>query len=80
MKGTDASKRGSNMQYRRSVGVMRKDDWQQVMSMLNHYLQYVQDDLASSNDQINDIKLLIHKLQHHIDRPAQHSYSFNRWS
>lgn len=68
------------MKYNRSIGVMSKDDWQSVMNMLNHYLQYVQDDQANSNDQINDIKLMIHKLQHHIDRPAQQSYSFNRWS
>ncbi|MFU8928291.1 hypothetical protein [Acinetobacter puyangensis] len=68
------------MQYRRSIGVMRQDDWQELMNMLNHYLQYVQNDPASSNDQINDIKLLIHKLQHHIDLPPQRTYSFNRWS
>ncbi|MCW8693001.1 hypothetical protein [Acinetobacter baumannii] len=68
------------MRYRRSIGVMRQDDWQQLVEMLNEYLNYVQEDDNSSNDKINDVKLLIHKLQHHIDRPAQQSYSFNRWS
>jgi hypothetical protein len=68
------------MSYKRSIGVMRQDDWQQVMNMLNHYLQYVQGDLTSSNDQINDIKLMIQKFQHHIDLPSQQSHSFNRWS
>lgn len=68
------------MQYKRSIGVMRQDDWQQIMNMLNHYLQYVQDDLVSTNDQINDIKLMIHKLQHHLDSRPQQTYSFNRWS
>lgn len=68
------------MRYKRSIGVMRQDDWQQLIEMLKEYLNYVQEDDSSSNDKINDVKLLIHKLQHHIDRPAQQSYSFNRWS
>lgn len=68
------------MRYRRSVGAMRQEDWSQVFEMMNHYLTYVQDDLASSNDQINDIKLMIHKLQQHIDLSVHQSYSFNRWS
>ncbi|MGR3978023.1 hypothetical protein FW754_10170 [Acinetobacter sp. 1207_04] len=68
------------MRYRRSIGVMRQNDWQQLVEMLNEYLNYVQEDDGSNNDKINDVKLLIHKLQHHIDRPAQQSYSFNRWS
>lgn len=68
------------MRYKRSIGVMRQDDWQQVMDMLNHYLQYVQDDQSSDNEQINDVKLMIHKLEHYIALPSQRSYSFNRWS
>lgn len=68
------------MRYKRSIGAMRQDDWQQLFEMLNEYLNYVQEDDSSSNDKINAVKLLIHKLQHHIDRPAQQSYSFNRWS
>lgn len=80
MKVTDASKRGSNMQYRRSVGVMRQDDWQQLIEMLSEYLIYVQHDQSSTNDKINEVKLRIHKLEHYMDRPAQKIYSFNRWS
>ena len=68
------------MRYKRSIGVMRQEDWQQLIEMLNEYLIYVQEDDGSSNDKINDVKLLIHKLQHHIDLPVQQSYSFNRWS
>lgn len=68
------------MRYKRSIGAMRKEDWQQLIEMLNEYLNYVQEDDSSSNDKINDVKLLIHKLQHHIDQPSQQSYSFNRWS
>lgn len=68
------------MRYKRSIGVMRQDDWHQLIEMLNEYLVYVQQDISSTNDKINDIKLLIHKLEHHIDRPEQQSYSFNRWS
>jgi len=48
--------------------------------MLNEYLIYIQEDQSSANDKINDVKLLIHKLEHYIDRPSQQSYSFNRWS
>ncbi|WP_414436142.1 hypothetical protein [Acinetobacter bereziniae] len=68
------------MRYKRSIGVMRQEDWQQLVEMLNQYLIYVQEDDSSSNDKINDVKLLINKLLHHIDRPVQQSYSFNRWS
>ncbi|HCA5058639.1 TPA: hypothetical protein MW168_001209 [Acinetobacter baumannii] len=68
------------MRYKRSIGAMRKDDWQQLIEMLDEYLFFVQQDNSSSNDKINDVKLLIHKLQQHIDGPVQQSYSFNRWS
>ncbi|MGQ1212103.1 hypothetical protein ACT41I_12695 [Acinetobacter baumannii] len=68
------------MRYKRSIGAMRKEDWQQLIEMLNEYLICVQEDDSSSNDKINDIKLLIHKLQQHVDGPVQKSYSFNRWS
>lgn len=68
------------MPYKRSIGVMRQDDWKQLIEIMDEYLGYVQRDVNSSNDKINEIKLLIHKLHHHIDLPAQQSYSFNRWS
>lgn len=68
------------MRYRRSIGVMRQNDWQQIIIILNEYLINIQQDESSTNDKINDVKLLIHKLEHHIDRSAQKSYSFNRWS
>ncbi|HHW53340.1 hypothetical protein ABFP04_13400 [Acinetobacter towneri] len=68
------------MGYKRSIGAMRKEDWKKLVEMLGDYLVYVQADDCSSNDKINDVKLLIHKLQHHLDRPIQQSYSFNRWS
>ncbi|MDC5520024.1 hypothetical protein NRA58_06290 [Acinetobacter baumannii] len=68
------------MRYRRSIGVMRQEDWQQLVEMLNEYLNYVQEDDSSSNDKINEVKMLIHKLQQHVDGPVPQSYSFNRWS
>lgn len=68
------------MQYKRSIGAMREQDWQQVMAMLNHYLDYMQQDAESTNEQINDIKLMIHKLEQHMDLPRYRTYSFNRWS
>ncbi|ENU29604.1 hypothetical protein F991_02091 [Acinetobacter sp. CIP-A165] len=68
------------MRYKRSIGVMRQEDWQQLIEILDEYLIYVQKDNSSSNDKINDVKLLINKLQHHIDRPVSQNYSFNRWS
>lgn len=49
-------------------------NWQQLIEMMNEYLIYVQEDNSSSNDKINDVKLLIHKLQRHIDRLVQQSY------
>lgn len=68
------------MRYKRSIGVMRQEDWQQLIEILDEYLIYVQKDNSSSNDKINDVKLLINKLQHHIDSPVSQNYSFNRWS
>lgn len=68
------------MRYKRSIGVMRKEDWQQLMQMLDEYLIYVQQDSSSSNDKINGVKLLIYKLEQEIDKPAHQNYSFNRWS
>lgn len=66
--------------FNRSIGVMRKENWQQLIEILDEYLIYVQQDDSSTNDKINDVKLLINKLQHHMNRPVQQSYSFNRWS
>ena len=68
------------MRYKRSIGAMRKEDWQQLIGILDEYLIFVQQDNSSSNVKINDVKLLIHKLQQHIDGSVQQSYSFNRWS
>jgi len=68
------------MRYKRSIGAMRKENWQQLIEMLNEYLIYIQEDVSSSNDKINDVKLLIHKLQQHVEGSVQQSYSFNRWS
>ncbi|OUY05505.1 hypothetical protein [Acinetobacter populi] len=67
------------MQYRRSIGVMRQDDWQQVIDMLDNYLLYVQQDINSTNDNINDIKLLIHKLQHNMNLPPRYDYNIRNW-
>ncbi|CAI3132651.1 hypothetical protein MWMV18_MWMV18_03584 [Acinetobacter calcoaceticus] len=66
--------------FNRSIGVMRKSDWDQVIEIINEYLIFIQHEDSSTNDKINDVKLLIHKLEYHIDRPVQQSYSFNRWS
>ena len=66
--------------FNRSIGVMRKENWQQLIEILDEYLIYVQQDQNSTNDKINDVKLIIHKLQHYIDRPTHQSNSFNRWS
>ncbi|XZY03599.1 hypothetical protein ACT4XO_15660 [Acinetobacter baumannii] len=68
------------MRYKRSKGVMRKEDWQRLMQMLDEYLIYVQQDSSSSNDKINGVKLLIYKLEEEIDKPVHQNYSFNRWS
>ena len=51
------------MGYKRSIGVMRQDDWNQVMDILENHLSKVQQDSQSTNDQINDMKMLIQRLQ-----------------
>ncbi|MBF6960323.1 hypothetical protein [Acinetobacter baumannii] len=55
------------MRYKRSIGAMRKEDWQQLIQMLDEYLIYVQQDNSSTNDKINNVKILVHKLQQHMD-------------
>ena len=68
------------MQYKRSIGAMRQEDWQQLTDMLDDYLQCVQADLSSTNDQINAVKLMIEKLQHNINLPVRQCYTpNNRW-
>lgn len=57
------------VRYNRNIGPVRYVDYQEIIRMLNHYLEYVQQDNESTNDQMNDIKLMIHKVQHHIDLP-----------
>ena len=44
--------------FNRSIGVMRKENWQQLIEILDEYLIYVQQDDSSTNDKINDVKLL----------------------
>lgn len=68
------------MRYRRSIGVMHQKDWQIIINMLNDYLTYIQQNSLSTNDQINDLKTMIYKLEQHVSRPIQQNYSFNRWS
>ncbi len=67
------------MGYKRSIGVMRQDDWNQVMDILENHLSKVQQDSQSTNDQINDMKMLIQRLEQHIDSPARQTYSFKRY-
>ena len=58
---------------------MRQDDWNQVMDILENHLSKVQQDSQSTNDQFNDMKMLIQRLEQHIDSPARQTYSFKRY-
>ena len=68
------------MRYKRSIGVMRQDDWQRLVNILNDHLTCIQQDEQVTNEQINEVKLLIQKLEHHTSLKLHRSYSFNRWS
>ncbi|WP_288497707.1 hypothetical protein [uncultured Acinetobacter sp.] len=68
------------MRYKRSIGAMRQDDWQRLVNIVNDHLMCIQQDEQVTNEQINDVKLLIQKLEHHISLPPHRNYSFNRWS
>ena len=50
------------MQYNRSIGAMRQDDWQRLVDILNYHLTCIQQDEQVTNEQINEVKLLIQKL------------------
>lgn len=68
------------MKYRRSIGTVRTEDLIYLVQILEDYLKYIQIDNESSNQKINDIKLMIHKLQHNIDLPVRQTYlARGRW-
>ncbi|MDC5516951.1 hypothetical protein NRA64_09105 [Acinetobacter baumannii] len=67
------------MRYSRSIGKLRDQDYQYIVQLLEQHLNCIQSNLTSTNEEINDIKLLIQKIQHHISVPQRSDFSVYRY-
>jgi len=54
--------------YDRKVGQLRKEDYLKIKKILDLYLENVQDIDTTTNDEINDLKTLIWKVEHQVER------------
>ena len=68
-----------NMRYSRSIGPLRQQDYEHMIQLLEQHLNYVQSDHNVTNDQINDVKLMIQKIQHHLAVPPRRDFTFYKY-
>ncbi|MDD2946257.1 MAG: hypothetical protein PHG15_10825 [Acinetobacter sp.] len=54
--------------YDRKVGQLRKEDYLKIRQVLNLYLEKQQSIDTTTNDEINDLKTLIWKVDHQAER------------
>lgn len=54
--------------YDRKVGQLRKEDYLKIRQVLNLYLEEQQSIDTTTNDEINDLKTLIWKVDHQAKR------------
>ncbi|MCO8060296.1 hypothetical protein [Acinetobacter towneri] len=54
--------------YDRKVGQLRKEDYLKIRQVLNLYLEEQQSIDTTTNDEINDLKTLIWKVDHQTKR------------
>ncbi|HGW3827932.1 MULTISPECIES: hypothetical protein [Acinetobacter] len=54
--------------YDRKVGQLRKEDYLKIRQILNLYLEEQQSIDTTTNDEINDLKTLIWKVDHQAER------------
>ena len=54
--------------YDRKVGQLRKEDYLKIRQVLNLYLEEQQSIDTTTNDEINDLKTLIWKVDHQAER------------
>ncbi len=54
--------------YDRKVGQLRKEDYLEIKKILDLYLENVQDIDTTTNNELNDLKTLIWKVEHQVER------------
>lgn len=54
--------------YNRNIGVLQKSDYIFMRDSLEHYLDAIRELDIDNYDEIDQLKLLFIKLDHHIDR------------
>ena len=54
--------------YNRKIGVLVKDDYLFMRECLENYLEYIQGLDIDNHDEIDILKILFIKLDHHINR------------
>lgn len=70
---------GKNMRYSRSIGKLREQDYEYIICLLEQHLNCIQSNACSTNEEINDIKLMIQKMQNHLSVPLRREYSIYRY-
>ena len=54
--------------YDRKVGQLRKEDYLEIKKILDLYLDNLQDIDTTTNNELNDLKTLIWKVEHQVKR------------
>jgi hypothetical protein len=54
--------------YDRKIGQLRKDDYLKIKQIIDLYLEDIQGIDTTTNDEINDLKTLVWKVDHQIER------------
>lgn len=54
--------------YDRKIGQLLKVDYLKIKQVLDLYLEDIQNSSTTTNDEINDLKTLIWKVNHQADR------------
>ncbi len=58
----------ASVNYDRRIGVLRKDDYTRIQFVLEGYLEKIQDSDETTNEEINDLKTLIWKVNHQLEK------------
>jgi len=70
---------GKNMRYSRSIGKLREQDYEYIICLLEQHLNCIQSNASSTNEEINEIKLMIQKIQHHLSVPVRKDFSVYKY-
>ena len=54
--------------YLRSIGVLQNSDYILIRESLEKYLDYIRELDIDNRDEIDELKMMLRRLDHHIDR------------